>query len=172
MTRSPHWISMTALSFVLLVSTDAQLVPLNLRLVRDHGSPQTLNLGDCITGKLYAFNPAQSLSDPTGDYISDTLELPWRSNNQDISSIPTGSYDASVREDGRLGWRLELIDPSHIRANIEIHLGNWPRNSTGCILLGTQSSDACHLVNSQSAVDQLRRLYGDSTSRALRISVE
>lgn len=70
-----------------------------------------------------------------------TLELPWRANaatgnSATASRIPAGTYNATVRADGPLGWRLELQGTAP-RTNIQIHVGNTPADTTGCILPGT-----------------------------------
>ena len=168
-----HFLGAVVASGTSLLPIDAQLLtPLNLKLKRDQNLPQTLSLGDCITGKLYIINPGTTSSDPSGTYVSDTLELPWRSNNSEISAIPPGDYDGTVREDGKLGWSVELADPKGVRQHIEIHIGNWPRNSTGCILLGTNRSGSCTVLSSGDALYQLRGSYGSSTSRVIRLHVE
>lgn len=71
-----------------------------------------------------------------------SLELPWRgnaatNNSATASRIPAGTYTAHVRTDaGGANWRLEL-EGTAPRTNIQIHAGNVPADSTGCILPGT-----------------------------------
>ncbi len=64
-----------------------------------------------------------------------TLELPWAGNMTNLSCIPPGRHTASVRTDGKKGWRLELQNTGR-RKNIQIHVGNKPSDIDGCILLG------------------------------------
>jgi hypothetical protein len=149
-----------------------QFQPLNLRLVRDKSLPQVLSLGDCIMGKLYTYDPTRRISDPTGTFVGDTLEIPWRGNQKEISAVPPGTYDGKVREDGALGWRIELSDPAHKRDNVEIHLGNYPKQSSGCVLLGMRSGSKCELVRSAATISTLRALYGDAKSRPIVITIE
>jgi hypothetical protein len=72
-----------------------------------------------------------------------TLELPWRQNQRNISSIPAGDYDCIIRRSPRFGltyWVLKVPG----RTYILIHGGNWAGDKTkgfkthvaGCILLG------------------------------------
>jgi hypothetical protein len=87
-----------------------------------------------------------------------TLELPDRNNaatnNSDTAGrIPAGNYNAHVRTDGPLGWRIELENVPG-RANIQIHVGNTPADSTGCILPGTTRGQD-RVNNSINARDQI-----------------
>ena len=70
-----------------------------------------------------------------GKEFGRTLELPWKNNEQRISHIPVGSYDASIRSDGKRKWRIELKGVKN-RDFIQIHLGNYQRQIKGCILVG------------------------------------
>jgi hypothetical protein len=99
----------------------AQLQPFELTLRRDRDLATTLNLNDCVTGKLY--RGAVSLSDP-GMALCDTLELPYRNELNEISCIKPGSYSAFVRtgktaEGVDLGWRLQLERTKQLA--IQIH---------------------------------------------------
>ena len=64
-----------------------------------------------------------------------TLELPWRNNQRNISCIPTGEYDVTPRHSARFGNHLHVLDVPN-RSFILFHVGNWPRNTEGCILPG------------------------------------
>ena len=45
-----------------------------LKIVRDHGLPETLQIGDCISGKIYVEDPEHVL---TGAGDVPLLEQPW-----------------------------------------------------------------------------------------------
>ncbi|CEM21648.1 unnamed protein product [Vitrella brassicaformis CCMP3155] len=65
-----------------------------------------------------------------------TLEL----EDQKKGKIPTGTYDGYVRHDpgsSNLGPRIELVDVLNF-TNIQIHKGNYVRNTDACILPGTR----------------------------------
>ena len=77
------------------------------------------------------------------DFICYTLELPWRANTRNLSCIPAGEYDVTIRispKYGRIYWILKVDG----RTYILIHSGNWAGDTTkglnthtnGCILLG------------------------------------
>lgn len=91
-----------------------------------------------------------------GEVICYTLELPFRGNATNISSIPAGSYEAFIRTDGNKGWRLELYHvPS--RYNIQIHIGNYTGDIKGCTLLGMNVSlEYCEIYKSKTAINLLR----------------
>jgi hypothetical protein len=133
---------------------------LQIKIVREKGLSETLQLNDCLSGTMYITNSDTPLTGAGDVRIGSTLELPWRANQNEISAIPAGSYTGHVREDGERGWRLEL-DSVKGRTNVQVHLGNWPKDSIGCILLGTSISDkqACFVTNSANAMRKLRELY-------------
>jgi len=87
------------------------------------------------------------------------LELPDRENASTNDSatagrIPAGTYQAHVRTDGPLGWRIELEGVPG-RGNIQIHAGNTPEDTTGCILPGT-TEGVDRVNNSRDARDIIR----------------
>jgi hypothetical protein len=90
-----------------------------------------------------AFATYGQLSDAEQRQYAVTLELPWENNQHDVSCIPAGSYHAVRRLSHLHGGTgvhdydvFELMDvPS--RGAIELHIGNLPHDSKGCILLGS-----------------------------------
>jgi hypothetical protein len=104
-----------------------------------------------------------------GGHDLQVLELPNRGNAatgnyQTAGRIPAGTYQAHVRTDGSLGWRLEL-DGVPNRANIQIHVGNTPEQTVGCILPGT-SSGQNRVNNSAEAINQIRQVVENAGSGA------
>jgi len=94
-----------------------------------------------------------------GTEVARTLE-PGPEGNR----IPIGEFDASIRADGILGWRIELKDVPGWE-NVEIHLGNYPSNSKGCILVGVSVAEAtdpatgkktCAVLNSADAIKAIQ----------------
>ncbi|HTB53220.1 MAG TPA: DUF5675 family protein [Ferruginibacter sp.] len=82
-----------------------------------------------------------------GKIICYTLELPWKDNQEDISSIPTGTYNAILRYDHSDHWRIELLDVPNSRTHIQIHVGNKLDNTKGCILVGDKlNANLCSIV--------------------------
>ena len=111
----------------------------------------------CITGYLSV----------NGSVVGYTLELPYRNNQSSISSIPAGQYDATIKFEGvkgpytREGFRITLLDaPS--RSGIQIHIGNYPTEIEGCILIGTKvHPDTCTLEGSAVAYQSLKKAVYD-----------
>jgi hypothetical protein len=98
-----------------------------------------------------------------GKIIAYTLELPWQGNAPLISSIPDGGYPGILRYDHPDKWRIELTAVPG-RNNVQIHTGNTPDDSEGCILVGLKlGNDLCSVVDSKKAYDALRTaFYGSS----------
>ena len=83
--------------------------------------------------------------------ICHTLERPWQDNTPNISSIPAGTYPAILRYDHNDHWRIEL-QGTEPRTNVQIHIGNSPDQTKGCILVGQKlSPDLCKIVAGTSA---------------------
>lgn len=99
-----------------------------------------------------------------GKIIAYTLELPWRGNAPLISSIPDGRYSGLLRYDHPDKWRIELKGVPGRQA-VQIHTGNSPDDSEGCILIGLKlGGDLCSVIDSKKAYDDLRiAFYGSSS---------
>jgi len=92
-----------------------------------------------------------------GKDVGRTLELPWKNNETGISRIPAGIYQAKIRSDGKLKWRIELANVAD-REWVQIHLGNYQRQTEGCILVGTEvahDGNACMVKNSRQTLELL-----------------
>ncbi|RWC96037.1 MAG: hypothetical protein EOS73_33895, partial [Mesorhizobium sp.] len=97
-------------------------VPFRLEIRRNRRFADLVDLDDCLTGQMFLLGT--SAVDP-GVYLCDTLELPYRNDQNDISAINPGSFSGRVRTDGARGWRIELDYPAK-RLYIQIHSGNVP----------------------------------------------
>lgn len=88
------------------------------------------------------------------------LEKRWVDNLPEISSIPAGTYPAFVRTDGSKGWRIELKNVPE-RPQVQLHVGNTPADSRGCLLPGMEldSSSLCAVMNSAAAMKKLRAAF-------------
>ncbi len=78
-----------------------------------------------------------------------SLELPWRDNARNISSIPAGEYPVKyvkTRRPRSGRWFSYWLDKVPGRSGILIHSGNWAgdrakglrTDSWGCILVGRE----------------------------------
>jgi hypothetical protein len=100
------------------------------------------------------------------------LELRTDNNAPYVSSIPAGTYPVKIRIDGTLGWRLELQNVPN-RENVQIHVGNFPRNTVGCLLPGKNARpNECAVLNSAEAMNELRTrfaVFGNSGETEITI---
>lgn len=77
------------------------------------------------------------ITDDAGNHVCYTLELPWLNNAHGISCIPTGLYHGDRFQSPHRAtevWKLRDVPG---RGDIELHTGNLPHDTEGCILLGT-----------------------------------
>tara|TARA_R110000851_G_scaffold9579_3_gene35577 strand:- start:26801 stop:27187 length:387 start_codon:yes stop_codon:yes gene_type:complete len=79
---------------------------------------------DCTVGRLRC-----------GNFSCLTLELPWLDNNQNVSCIPAGVYEAEKYQSPAHGPVI-LLKGVPNRTWIEMHAGNYTRQILGCILVG------------------------------------
>lgn len=92
------------------------------------------------TGELYV----------DGRFVAQTLELPWRNNQSYLSAIPAGRYAAHLRYDKTDGWRLQLNDVPG-RSGVQLHIGNYPSQIEGCVLVGLAVNNAENRLEASSA---------------------
>jgi len=94
----------------------------DLLLIRDTFTDKS------VIGKLYL----------NGEFYGHTLELAWNDNKRNISCIPKGVYEVVKRLTDKSKYKYEhlhILDvPS--RGSILMHIGNYPKNTRGCVLLG------------------------------------
>lgn len=162
-------------AFTALITAPAAPIPFqpcNLRLVRRRGWEEMMGRNKCVISDLYLTVGGFPISD-RGTRLCSALELAWRGNIGGISAVPAGSYAGFVRTDGRLGWRIELTG-SGTRKHVEIHIGNSPVNTKGCILPGTgNSTDAsCFVSGSAQAMDVLRAAVGEDDRRPVAFLIQ
>ena len=88
----------------------------------------------------------------------DTLELPYKNNEHDISCIPTGTYTCKWTFSQHFQkYTYEVMNVFN-RQGIRIHAGNYNKDSLGCILLGQGYGDLNNdgekdILNSREALD-------------------
>tara|TARA_R110001599_G_scaffold216023_1_gene414316 strand:+ start:255 stop:665 length:411 start_codon:yes stop_codon:yes gene_type:complete len=92
-----------------------------------------------------------------GERMCDTLELPWKDNNRNISCIPEGVYKVRLRlprESATRDYLHLLIQDVPNRKWCLVHRGNTAKDTSGCILVGLGSQQN-FVQNSALAMDLL-----------------
>jgi len=91
--------------------------------------------------------------------IIDTLELPYKNNENQLSCIPKGIYEVVKRHSEKYKNHFHVLDVEN-RSMILIHNGNYYTNTLGCILVGSGLSDINKdghkdVLNSTSTLEEL-----------------
>jgi hypothetical protein len=99
------------------------------------------------------------------NFKCDTLELPWKNNNKNVSCIPKGTYTVKwTLKLGKFGWIYEVQNVPG-RSGILIHSGNYFTDVLGCILLGNGYTDLNadgeqDVLNSKATIKTFNTLMG------------
>ena len=92
-----------------------------------------------------------------GEKFCDTLELPFKNNQKNISSIPAENYDVRLRlarESATRDYLHLMIKEVPDRSYILFHRGNSAKDTEGCILVG-RGIEQDFVKNSVLAMDLL-----------------
>tara|TARA_R100000935_G_scaffold19485_1_gene37444 strand:+ start:182 stop:613 length:432 start_codon:yes stop_codon:yes gene_type:complete len=119
--------------------TQSNLTSINLLLIRDTFSDNS------TIGELFI----------NGERFCDTLENPWINNKKNVSCIPRGEYKVRLRlarESASRDYLHLLVEDVENRSYILFHIGNTPKDTSGCILLGLGSEQDV-VYNSTLAMD-------------------
>lgn len=97
-----------------------------------------------------------------------TLELPWLENKKQISCVPEGDYPLTEIVSPKYGqvWLLENVPH---RSEILIHVGNYPKDTHGCILAGLAAGLGNSIGQSMAGMQLLRRALKGKEGLTLRI---
>lgn len=109
---------------------------------------------------------------PTGESFA-IMENPAKDNKTNISCIPEGTYALSLRASPvvertskgmhKHGWEVTNV-PS--RSYIMFHVGNYVRNTDGCLLVGKDFSyhNEFMVTHSINSFDEFQELMGDGST--------
>ena len=111
-------------------------------------------------------------------YQCKTLELPWKQNENRVSSIPTGTYKITHRgahQSQKYSYPHFKVWGVEGRSAILIHAGNIYKHTLGCILPGKLFQDINgdghpDVTSSRAVLKHLRRLTGYAST--LEITAE
>ncbi len=87
-------------------------------------------------------------------FTCDTLELTWQENQNNISCIPKGTYNAQREEHSSKGKVIRINDVPG-RTGILVHTGNSPNDTLGCVLVGELVNNQFKLMNSKTTMNSL-----------------
>jgi hypothetical protein len=73
-----------------------------------------------------------------GEKFCETLELPWRDNKRGVSCIPEGVYECKLAPSPSRGYEVYWLQDVPGRKDVQIHIGNFPKDIRGCILVGEE----------------------------------
>jgi hypothetical protein len=130
------------LSVAIPTSTFSQPLPLNSGLAQCSKTTMTLTLRRLSHSKHGTFG-VLLVNGEKPVYTLEETEL----------EIPPGTYPIELTFSPRFHRQLPLLIVPH-RSAIRIHAGNWPRDSSGCILVGTRKGNDM-ILGSLDALDPL-----------------
>jgi hypothetical protein len=92
--------------------------------------------------------------------ICETLELPWRNNERGVSCIKEGTYECKLLFSQSRKMRLYWLQRVPGREAVQIHIGNFPKDIRGCILVGEERGKD-QVVHSKRAFEKfMERMKG------------
>lgn len=112
------------------------------------------------------------LKDDYVQYEFNTLELPWRENQFQISCIPTGKYRCIKRKSDKYKKHFHVLDVPN-RSLILIHHGNFHVDTLGCIIAGSDLKDINNdgfidVVNSKKTMKKLLNILPNEFDLTIR----
>lgn len=107
-------------------------------------------------------------------FLAYTLELEWRDNQKRKSCIPKGTYEIAYRDFGgyynRYNERFDnhkkgVLELQNVkdRSAILIHIGNRPKDTLGCILVGSEAD------TNKSIIYQSKKAYIEVYAQAKKV---
>jgi hypothetical protein len=91
-----------------------------------------------------------------------TLENPWKDNARNVSCIPAGTYQCKPFNGEKFKNVYEVCNVPG-RSAILIHVGNYEKDTSGCVLVGLgvdPARSAPMIMKSTNAMHMLRGLIG------------
>jgi hypothetical protein len=92
--------------------------------------------------------------------IAETLELPWRDNQRGVSCIPEGTYECKLAMSPSRGYPVYWLQDVPGRQDVQIHIGNFPKDIRGCILVGTKRGKDSVLSSKKAFAMFMERMGG------------
>ncbi|QXP79812.1 MULTISPECIES: DUF5675 family protein [Winogradskyella] len=100
-----------------------------------------------------------------GQFLGFAIELPWKSNQRNISCIPEGVYPLKARYSEKFGPHLQVLDVPD-RSLILLHPANdAQRDLRGCIAPVTQLTGLGKGIHSKACLQKLVSLCYQALDR-------
>ena len=98
-------------------------------------------------------------------YECNTLELPYKDNQRNISCIPKGDYQGKKRWSEKYGNHIHILNVPN-RSFILIHPANFAKQLRGCVAVGIDFADidndeSLDLIHSKKAMEDLLDVLPD-----------
>ncbi len=167
------------LGAALLGATGAQAAePFRLLLVREAGATE----GECIRGTLFVVQSFSEADAGRGVRIADSVEVPRGASSETAARFaPSDLYLGSAREDGPLGWLIE-IDAAGASWPLRAKPASDLTEVAGSVLLGRRPPGAAATACDPSAepledgavlMRRLRQIYGaPANDRPIEIRIQ
>jgi hypothetical protein len=119
-----------------------------------------------IDGQFQCFTLEPTVRQVLGQSV-ETWKIPGK------TAIPAGTYPVEVTFFGRGGYYSPLLDNVQGFVGIRIHIGNFPQDTEGCILVGTQMG-VNEVLNSKVAFAALmtKIQQARNNQQAIQITVQ
>ena len=99
-----------------------------------------------------------------------TVEKPWVDNQQNISCIPTGTYQLGLVNSPKFGPATWEIKDVPNRSHILIHAGNTANDVIGCVAVGMGVFGQLQGVsNSRKAIENLYLMMSNKITEEITI---
>jgi len=105
-----------------------------------------------------------------------SLELPetfeGNQNIPDKCCIPAGTYSVVPYDSPKRGYRVPLVENVPGRSMIEIHIGNFPHDTDGCILIGDKRINDEMIGESDSAFELFMQEFESALQAGERVTIQ
>lgn len=110
------------------------------------------------------------LCDDSNHQVAVTLEHAYGDPDSGfIPKVPPGTYTCVRYDSPERGYQVWMLQDVPGASYIEMHIGNFNKDSKGCILLGTATVEGM-IINSQVAFHSFMDLTKDETTLTLEVA--
>lgn len=121
-----------------------------------------------LTGK-YKEGPVLGVLFIENKLMFTTLEPPWLNNEKKRSCIPNDTYRCVINDSPKFGITYEVRGVPD-RSGILFHIGNYSKDTEGCILLGSGfMPNEKGISDSEKAMSLFRQIVKSNSSAILTI---